>query len=175
VPSTTEPILIRSAPFTAVRAFYEATQRHDADLPKQPAELARLAAAHHRTLQLPLPLPPDATAIHYRSALTQALVIATLWDLHCRPLFQESHGAAATLSMLYHAMVQRLALNAHKDPSFTSLDPRPKLENHYWRLIPLLTSGLASFHLLPTDTGTTADYLNYLAFTVWRPPSRAHG
>ncbi len=65
--------------------------------------------------------------------------------LHCQPMFRLNHSRRCSIAIFYGPMLERLSLNASKDPDFDDM---------------LIPTGI-----IPK---LVADYLNYTAFLNWK-------
>lgn len=153
--------VIEHLPFQAIRGFFEEAAVLDPQtLPQDREALLELAYDHQNALRaFEHPNPP----LHRLRAVGLGS--------HCLPLFRVSHGTRKTLTLLYSLMLYRVALNTLRDPRFPHLGPRTHLRSlrtHLDQIARLVQPDLSDVAKYVPLTHSMADYLNHLAFLVWK-------
>jgi hypothetical protein len=164
-------VMIDYPPFEAARTLFEDTTGTESPrLPADLDQLLELALSYQECFKaLNLDNPPtgklqDAAVIQYR-------IIAALYDDYARPLFHVTHGQTTTVALLYGEMVRRLLTHTEHDQEFARRTSRSYL-HPLGKTFALVTHQIHSECLkvsgLPVLTQHCADYLNYLAFAVYK-------
>jgi hypothetical protein len=163
--------MIDHLPFQAVSAFFHDTMAAPAPrLPEDPGQLLELALLQHESFRAVNLDDPPVERLKGAAAL-QFYILAALFDLHARPLFQVGHDRTVSTALLYAEMIRRLLTHTQQDQSFESRSARyylHPLRTTFNRLTQPFHEELSSVASLPALHQHCADYLNYLAFALYK-------
>jgi hypothetical protein len=163
--------LIDPLPFFAVSALFHETRAVDPPrLPEEPERLLELALAQHVSFRA-VNLDPVPVEQLKGAAVLQFYVLAALCDLNARPLFQAAHDPGVATALLYAEMIRRLLALTRQGQTFECRPPRFYLQPlgvTFRRLAQPFQAEVPDAGSLPVVQQHCAEYLNYLAFALYR-------